>query len=296
MAHPRIEAWLADAPGEYMNPDGVYSYQCVDVPIDYAKWLFPDNDWETETFGRNNANGHMQNKPSQFWEVIWNGPGLYPQRGDVIIWGGDSINPYGHIAVVLESDKNGVTVIEQNRDMRANTPASIGRWGYNNPGTGMVMGWLRPKLATVTAASTKPAPIKEDTLSAAEVKQIIDHIDKKFEEAPARNWGYKREGDKRDASQRLVDLPADTAFKVVREPVKNKDGKPYQVAAYLINDNANIWALASQMRTVLATLSTLAESETVPAQEIVNQIRGQLAGLKFELAPVEESPTEGEAN
>lgn len=275
MAHPSVEAWLAGAPGRYMNPDGVYDFQCVDVPIDYARHLWPAADWERETFGRNNANGHMHNKPAEFWQVIWNAPGIHPRRGDVIIWGGDSINPYGHIAVVLEADGAGVRVIEQNRDMSGARPASDGYWGYDNPGTGMVMGWLRPKLATITTAS-----IEEDALSAADVEKIIDKLDKleaKIDDAPRRNWSYDQNGKTKQAWHYQKNVGAE----VWGTKLKDKAGRMYSAAANLVNNNANGWLLPGIKRLLekLATKSDLSAA----VEEINAETKATMADAVVEV-------------
>jgi LysM repeat protein len=156
------EAFFASAIGKYLDPDGVYRFQCVDVAIAYAKAIFPSVPWE-KTFGRGNANMHFP-KTNAYFDSITEVPGdvsSIPQRGDIIIWAGDSFNPYGHIAVVLSADAYSMKVIQQNADGSGNQPAHVATLGYTQAGTGRSVGWLRPKLGIEAPA----APVAPNTNS-----------------------------------------------------------------------------------------------------------------------------------
>lgn len=138
----RINQWIANAPGRRIDVDGAYGLQCKDVIDDYCLWLF--NDWQN-TIRPANAKEAFANSNGDFFEKILNNmsdPNLLPQRGDIIIWGTMVGNPYGHIAVVLGADLNGVDVIEQ--DGFAQTPARTIRRPWIISG-GPVIGWLRPR-------------------------------------------------------------------------------------------------------------------------------------------------------
>ena len=138
----RINQWINNAPGRRIDVDGAYGLQCKDVIDDYCLWLF--NDWQN-TIRPANAKEAFANSNGDFFEKILNNmsdPNLLPQRGDIIIWGAMAGNPYGHIAVVLGADLNGVDVIEQ--DGFAQTPARTIRRSWIISG-GPVIGWLRPR-------------------------------------------------------------------------------------------------------------------------------------------------------
>ena len=138
----RINQWIANAPGRQIDVDGAYGLQCKDVIDDYCLWLF--NDWQN-TIRPANAKEAFANSNEEYFEKILNNmsdPNLLPQRGDIIIWGAMVGNPYGHIAVVLGADLNGVDVIEQ--DGFAQTPARTIRRPWIISG-GPVIGWLRPR-------------------------------------------------------------------------------------------------------------------------------------------------------
>ena len=117
-------------------------HNCKDVIDDYCLWLF--NDW-VNTIRPANAKEAFANSNGEYFEKIANNPNdsnLIPQRGDIIIWGAMSGNPYGHIAVVAGADTNGVDVIEQDGFLQI--PARLYRRPYVLAG-GVVIGWLRPR-------------------------------------------------------------------------------------------------------------------------------------------------------
>ncbi|AYD81525.1 endolysin [Arthrobacter phage KBurrousTX] len=152
------ERFLTGAAGNYYDPDGVYAFQCVDTAIAYAMACYPEVSWET-TFGRGNAKDHYP-KSNAYFDSIPNIVGdlnSYPQRGDIVIWGGDNWNPYGHIAVVLWADAYSMTVLQQNADGSGRLPTQKATVGYVIPGAGGVVGWLRPKVSGTTAPAL-PAP------------------------------------------------------------------------------------------------------------------------------------------
>lgn len=152
------ESFIRTAAGQFFDPDGVYNFQCVDVAVQYAIACFPGVSWET-TFGRGNAKDHFP-KNNAYWQSIANVAGdltSFPQRGDIVIWGGDGYNPYGHIAVVVEADAYTMLVLQQNVDGSGQQPCVLSRIGYDQPGTGGCVGWLRPKIAGAAPITVAPA-------------------------------------------------------------------------------------------------------------------------------------------
>lgn len=138
----RINEWINNAPGRQIDVDGSYGLQCKDVIDDYCLFLF--NDW-ANTIRPANAKEAFANSNEEYFEKIVNNPNdpnLIPQRGDIIIWGAMNGNPYGHIAVVVGADTNGVDVIEQDGFLQV--PARLYRRPYVLAG-GVVIGWLRPR-------------------------------------------------------------------------------------------------------------------------------------------------------
>lgn len=156
------EAWIASAAGRSVDPDTDNSYDCVDVPKDYAEHIWANTNWRQVWPGAGNAKDMLYTYSTDYFDRILNDPNdpnLIPQRGDVVIFGGASINPYGHIAVVLDADTNGMDVLQA--DSYLQCPMYVGHLAYTNAGTGPCTGWLRPKFddTEVTVASSTTTPI-----------------------------------------------------------------------------------------------------------------------------------------
>jgi GH25 family lysozyme M1 (1,4-beta-N-acetylmuramidase) len=151
------EAWFASAPGRATDPDGVGGFQCVDTAKDYAEHIWANTGWRDAWPGAGNAKDMLWTDADAYFDRIVNDdsdPNLIPQRGDIIIWQGNNVNPFGHIAVVLSADTSGVTVIQQDGFLQC--PMFVGSLGYTNAGTGPCIGWLRPKFDDAPAPTSDP--------------------------------------------------------------------------------------------------------------------------------------------
>jgi hypothetical protein len=175
------ESWFAAAPGRSLNYDGHYGLQCVDAVDAYAEDIF-GVPWETCVGGVGGANQLLDVAPDAYWTRIDNdpdNPALIPQRGDVIVYGGDDYNQFGHTAVVLEATLNGVLLLQQDGfaaplqyvddNWYSNKPAHLARLAYYQAGTGHTLGWLRPRpekiiggMIAPQSTTTTPAPVQED--------------------------------------------------------------------------------------------------------------------------------------
>lgn len=162
MTNPEILEWIRTAPGVGMNPDNAYGYQCVDLADQYAQDIF-GVPWPESMGGVNGARELLDVSPDKFWirtDNDPNNPNLIPKTGDLVIFNGtgfgpNSINPYGHVAVVVDADVNGMDVIQQ--DGFTNTrPAHNARLPYVGVGTGPVAGWLTPREEKIVGYKAAP--------------------------------------------------------------------------------------------------------------------------------------------
>ena len=141
-----IASFMSCAPGKYFNPDNAYGFQCKDLIDSYVMDLFGKS-W-VDTIRPGNANVCFQNSNPEYFEKIANdpkNPSQIPKFGDILCWGGNANNGFGHIAICISADQYGVNVLQQDGYLQC--AAYQGRLGYDNPGTGMIQGWLRPKVA-----------------------------------------------------------------------------------------------------------------------------------------------------
>ncbi|ARQ07275.1 Putative cell wall hydrolase LytN [Macrococcoides canis] len=143
--------------GKYINFDGVYGMQCMDLAVDYVYWLTGIRMW-------GNARDAINNDFEGQFTVCENTPSFQQQRGDIAVFTrGAFDNLYGHIAIVYNSgDLNGCMVLEQNWDGQARTPATL-RWDDCSG----ISHFIRPnyKNETLFTSIKKKAPQKNTKYS-----------------------------------------------------------------------------------------------------------------------------------
>ncbi|QTF82124.1 endolysin [Arthrobacter phage Prairie] len=157
MTNRAQENWINNAVGRAIDPDRAFGLQCVDVADDYAMACFPGVPWQKSLGGVGGARD-LRRVNNAYFKWVPNIVGDHksvPARGDVIIWDGSALNPYGHVAVVLSATPSTVTVIQQDGFMQVR--AHIATLGYENPGTGPALGWLRPQVKPDPVA---PKPVR----------------------------------------------------------------------------------------------------------------------------------------
>ncbi len=119
-----------------------YKWQCVELIQRYyfAKFNYPKIWAPYYAYQTFDSNGH----PASMTAFPNGGPTV-PERGDILVFGKTSWNPYGHVALVQAVHDGLVSFVEQNvfdigedslpMDLRNNMGT---RWPY-----GPVLGWLR---------------------------------------------------------------------------------------------------------------------------------------------------------
>jgi surface antigen len=96
--------------GRRVDYDNVYSYQCVDLILQYLKECYG---LRTGVWG--NAIDYWY-KPTGALLAQFNrvDKSNHPLVGDIAILNGVGGNPYGHIGIVYSADANNITILEQN--------------------------------------------------------------------------------------------------------------------------------------------------------------------------------------
>ena len=117
-------------------------------------------------------------------------------------------------------------------------------------------------IAQVQAGNITPVnddinPIEKDWFDMATKQELKEALTELIPAIALEVWRYDQQGAKSQAWAYLQN----PGYDVVREPFKNKTGKEYQLAAYLVNDNANIWEIRS-------IVMKLAEKVGLTADEI----------------------------
>lgn len=111
--HTQAEAvaWTKNQIGKYLDYDGAYGAQCVDLIKYYYAYL------GNGKYGTGNATNYQSNALPSGWKRVKSNP----QPGDVIVWGGGTkggpgwtVHQYGHIGIVVAVNGGTLTTIEQN--------------------------------------------------------------------------------------------------------------------------------------------------------------------------------------
>lgn len=159
--------WLAAVDGQPINPDGFAENQCVDVVDHYGEFIF-GVPWPICVGGVMGAKDLLGVAPGKYWEKIPYTPGFRPQFGDVGVMGGSALNQWGHTFFTLGSDGGGIDVLQQDgfapplRNGYSIKPAHRARLAYSSPGTGPLIGVLRPRPELMRTGTTPAGNITQE--------------------------------------------------------------------------------------------------------------------------------------
>jgi hypothetical protein len=132
---------------KYVDYDGAYGAQCVDLMRRYCKDVYKVDGYVAIPT-RGNAKDIFKNfQGNKYFKKILNTPKNVPQKGDIIFWGfyPTVTGLEGHVAIYHEGDVWTFTSIDQNYPKYA--PCRLTKHGSNRIFHGYrgVMGWLRRK-------------------------------------------------------------------------------------------------------------------------------------------------------
>ena len=82
-------AWAQSQVGKSLDYDGVYGAQCVDLICCYYQYL-------GQRSPGGNGCDYATNRLPDGWQRI---KGAQPQPGDILVYSGNSENPYGHVGI-----------------------------------------------------------------------------------------------------------------------------------------------------------------------------------------------------
>lgn len=123
--------WVRSQVGRSIDADGAYGAQCVDLILAYYDYLGVPR-------ALGNGKDYSHNALPSGWQRL---QGAAPQAGDILVYGGNGSNPYGHVAI-FESTRvhyhqnfNGHSYVEK---------VTYTYNGLNNPYWGVI----RPAFAT----------------------------------------------------------------------------------------------------------------------------------------------------
>ncbi|REI17839.1 hypothetical protein DOS74_02990 [Staphylococcus felis] len=109
--------------GKYVDFDGYYAFQCMDLAVSYVYSL---TDGKYRMWG--NAKDAINNAFPDGWKIVKNESHTVPKKGWIAVFTTGVYSTYGHIGIVYNGgNTNHFQILEQNYDGMANTPAKL-RW------------------------------------------------------------------------------------------------------------------------------------------------------------------------
>ncbi len=156
MARYNIDYFLSANEGQYMDFDGSYGNQCVDL-FNYYNQQVVGAPWigTPLTGGAVDLWNNFNNSAAPgYYRPISNTPDGVPRYGDVMIWDANVprvTGPAGHVSIFLEGDVHQFTSFDQNYPT-----GSACHHQHHSDYTG-VLGWLRPIM--FEPAPTAPPPV-----------------------------------------------------------------------------------------------------------------------------------------
>jgi len=141
--------WAIAQIGKWIDTDGRWGAQCVDLIVEYCRTNFG---WNPQ--GSGNAEAYRTVKlPNSSWQRFQNTPDFIPQPGDIVIWNPAASNGYcGHIGIITSANISTFMSVEQNTIGSSNGSAAVHKSRtYSN-----VWGFIRPPFSSATVETTQP--------------------------------------------------------------------------------------------------------------------------------------------
>lgn len=135
--------------GTYIDFDGVYGNQCVDLIKEYVEKVLGIDAWVS------NAENYATTYPKSKFDLIENTPDGVPEQGDIVIFN-DSVGEFGHVCIAFSGGS-----VDEFKSLDQNWPkgSPIQVISHNYRG---VIGWLRPK-SDAPAGSSETTPVVQDS-------------------------------------------------------------------------------------------------------------------------------------
>jgi N-acetylmuramoyl-L-alanine amidase len=127
--------------GKYLDFDGHWGYQCMDLLRQYLKECLGLNPYDLPAVQYAKQVFQNFNPSNTHFTKIVNTPSGVPLKGDIIFW---NYYPFvtgwaGHVALCMTASVNNLITFDQNYP--TNSPCHYQKHNYRG-----VMGWLSPKV------------------------------------------------------------------------------------------------------------------------------------------------------
>lgn len=143
----RFGPWLTSIIGKGINVDKYAGNQCVDVIMSFVQYIWPHHTWE-QLLGYGNAKDLYNSADLAYFDKIPYKLGVKFQRGDIVVYGAVTGNPYGHILVVTSRHFLNLRFTFNAVEQNGFNPSGVA-YKITRPYTNNIIGVLRPKVRFV---------------------------------------------------------------------------------------------------------------------------------------------------
>ena len=159
-----IEQFVTKWTGKYVDFDGVYGYQCMDLMHQYVYEVFGLTD-ATILAAPTAKDVFLNFKWGHLFTKINNTPEGIPSIGDILFWG-TGAGSAGHVAIYLSGDVMKFNSFDQNWPVGSKPHVQL--HNYNN-----VLGWLRFKGVISDPTNELKKKIKELEDKIAKAREVL---------------------------------------------------------------------------------------------------------------------------
>ncbi|OEK22579.1 N-acetylmuramoyl-L-alanine amidase [Staphylococcus saprophyticus] len=148
--------------GQYIDFDNAWAYQCADLVVDFV-----DHVTNGVRFWGNAKDLHIVNSMPKGWKVVENTRDYIPPITAIAIYTTGIYREYGHTGLVWDNSggTNSFTILEQNYDGNANSPAKLRTDNYSGLTHFIVPDFADDSVDLTTIGDVKPkSPSKGQSL------------------------------------------------------------------------------------------------------------------------------------
>lgn len=131
-----LDEFIKNYESKQVDFDRAYGSQCVDLFRQYAKEVLGIKEHTGPVEGAKDLylNFEKMALMQKYYKKVYT-----PQKGDIVIFGENKTNKYGHVAIVIYATNRSIVVFEQD-GFNQSKGAYISIWDYSR-----VLGFLRGK-------------------------------------------------------------------------------------------------------------------------------------------------------
>ena len=224
--------WVKSKVGQGLDYDGAYGNQCVDLICYYYAYL------GQKSPGGNGADYSWNQLPAG-WQRI---QGAQPQKGDILVYSGNTANPYGHVAIYAADRET------YHQNFNSHPYVEKVTYSYNRLGN-PYWGVIRPDFGTQTTNNFTSVGASEITTSSAKLTATtsLTYISE---------CGYRIGKSMSSMNIAEKENPNANTLNIWYTASNLESGTTYYYQFYYINNGNVVWSDIKSFTTQLQTIKT----------------------------------------